>query len=84
MAIVLPMGVLSERLKWTLTKIESGNFSNGGGWISDETFYFSSTPETPSTMSTTSMPSSNKKMVKNLKTFFLSKTFPNNDLTAEL
>jgi hypothetical protein len=62
------MGVLSERLKWTLTKIESGNFSNGGGWISDEQFYFSSTSETPSTVSTTSIPSSNKKIVR--RTFF--------------
>ena len=62
MAIVLPMGVLSERLKWTLTKIESTNLSNGG-WISDEQFYFSSTTETPTTiLSTTTLPT-NKKMV---------------------
>ena len=64
MAIVLPMGVLSERLKWTLSKIDSGNLSVG--WISDEQFYFS-TPSTTepamTTAMTTTLATSSKKQV---------------------
>jgi hypothetical protein len=62
MAIVLPMGVLSERLKWTLTKLDAGNLSSGG-WISDDQFFFAPTTEMVTTAATTSIPS-NKKVVK--------------------